>query len=91
MAAITSKATKVYQQWLAETQGSDKVSGSPANDRRTALIDYFRHHAEVMIVTEAAAGGVNLQFCSLLINYDLPWNPNGRTTYWPLSPSYGQI
>ncbi len=28
-----------------------------------------------MIATEAAAEGVNLQFCSLLINYDLPWNP----------------
>ncbi len=69
------EATKVYQQWLAENQGSDKVSGSPQIDRRTALIDYFRQHAEVMIATEAAAEGVNLQFCSLLINYDLPWNP----------------
>ena len=28
-----------------------------------------------MIATESAAEGVNLQFCSLLINYDLPWNP----------------
>ena len=28
-----------------------------------------------MIATEAASEGVNLQFCSLLINYDLPWNP----------------
>jgi SNF2 family DNA or RNA helicase len=28
-----------------------------------------------MIATEAAAEGINLQFCSLLINYDLPWNP----------------
>ncbi|MBY8032295.1 DEAD/DEAH box helicase [Vibrio fluvialis] len=69
------EATKIYQQWLVENQGSDKVSGSPQIDRRTALIDYFRHHAEVMIATEAAAEGVNLQFCSLLINYDLPWNP----------------
>ncbi|EIZ1315913.1 DEAD/DEAH box helicase [Vibrio parahaemolyticus] len=69
------EATKIYQQWLVENQGSDKVSGSPQIDQRTALIDYFRHHAEVMIATEAAAEGVNLQFCSLLINYDLPWNP----------------
>jgi superfamily II DNA/RNA helicase len=28
-----------------------------------------------MIATEAAAEGVNLQFCALIINYDLPWNP----------------
>ena len=69
------QATEVYQRWLAENQDSDKISGSPQVDRRTALIDHFKHHAEVMIATEAAAEGVNLQFCSLLINYDLPWNP----------------
>jgi adenine-specific DNA-methyltransferase len=28
-----------------------------------------------MIATEAAAEGINLQFCSLVVNYDLPWNP----------------
>ncbi|MAF16259.1 MAG: ATP-dependent helicase [Marinomonas sp.] len=69
------QATEVYQRWLAENQDSDKISGSPQVDRRSALIDHFKHHAEVMIATEAAAEGVNLQFCSLLINYDLPWNP----------------
>jgi len=42
---------------------------------RAALVEYFRDEAEIMIATEAAAEGVNLQFCSLLINYDLPWNP----------------
>lgn len=69
------QATEVYRLWLTENQDSDKVSGSPQVDRRSALIDHFKHHAEVMIATEAAAEGVNLQFCSLLINYDLPWNP----------------
>jgi superfamily II DNA/RNA helicase len=68
-------ATAIYQHWLNEHKGSDKISGSPQVDRRTALIDHFRDHAEVMIATEAAAEGVNLQFCSLVINYDLPWNP----------------
>ena len=37
-----------------------QISGSPQVDRRTALIDHFKHHAEVMIATEAAAEGVNL-------------------------------
>jgi SNF2 family DNA or RNA helicase len=69
------QATQIYQQWLIENEGSDKVSGSPQIDRRSTLIDHFKHHAEIMIATEAAAEGVNLQFCSLLINYDLPWNP----------------
>ncbi len=68
-------ATAIYHQWLQENQGSDKITGSPQVDRRTALIDSFRYHAEIMIATEAAAEGVNLQFCASIINYDLPWNP----------------
>ncbi|MDO6748454.1 SNF2-related protein [Gilvimarinus sp. 1_MG-2023] len=65
----------IYQRWLADNQGSDQITGSAAVDRRTALIDHFRNSAEILIATEAAAEGVNLQFCSLVINYDLPWNP----------------
>lgn len=65
----------IYQRWLEEHQGSDRVTGSRAVDARTAIIDYFRSEAEILIATEAAAEGVNLQFCSLVINYDLPWNP----------------
>ena len=42
---------------------------------RTALIEHFRDDATIMIATEAAAEGINLQFCSLVVNYDLPWNP----------------
>jgi len=30
---------------------------------------------EIMIATEAGAEGINLQFCSLVVNYNLPWNP----------------
>lgn len=72
-------ATAIYQRWLEEYKGTDRVTGSPQVDRRTALIDHFRRDdgtgAEIMIATEAAAEGVNLQFCALIINYDLPWNP----------------
>ena len=42
---------------------------------RTALIEYFRDQATILLGTEAAAEGINLQFCSLVVNYDLPWNP----------------
>ena len=42
---------------------------------RTALIDHFREKGTLLIATEAAAEGINLQFCSLVINFDLPWNP----------------
>ena len=64
-----------YQVWKNAYKGSAKMTGSPAVDKRTALIDAFKHQAKIMIATEAAAEGVNLQFCSLLLNYDLPWNP----------------
>ena len=72
-------ATAIYLRWLEEHKRTDRVTGSPQVDRRTALIDHFRKDdgtgAEIMIATEAAAEGVNLQFCALIINYDLPWNP----------------
>jgi hypothetical protein len=42
---------------------------------RSALVDYFRQQGRIMIATEAGAEGINLQFCSLVVNYDLPWNP----------------
>ena len=67
--------TGIYQKWLGKYLGTQHVTGSPAIDRRTALIDFFKNDAEILIATEAAAEGVNLQFCSLVINYDLPWNP----------------
>lgn len=67
--------TGIYQRWLVANQGTDRVTGSPAIDRRTAIIDHFRDEAEILISTEAGAEGVNLQFCSLVVNYDLPWNP----------------
>ena len=69
------KAIEIYNQWREDYQGSSRVTGSAQIDKRSALIDHFKEHAEVMIATEAASEGVNLQFCSLLINYDLPWNP----------------
>ncbi len=66
---------KIYQDWLEKNQYSGRVSGSRQVDMRTALIDHFRENATILIATEAAAEGINLQFCSLVINYDLPWNP----------------
>lgn len=69
------EATVIYKNWLTTNQGTGRIAGSRDIDIRTALIEHFRDHASVMIATEAAAEGVNLQFCSLVVNYDLPWNP----------------
>ncbi|MDQ3045680.1 MAG: DEAD/DEAH box helicase, partial [Chloroflexota bacterium] len=65
----------LYAAWLETHKGSDRVTGSRSADMRSALVDYFREEGEIMIATEAAAEGINLQFCSLVVNYDLPWNP----------------
>lgn len=65
----------IYEGWIEKYRGTDRSSGSKSADMRAALVDYFRDSATVMIATEAAAEGINLQFCSLLVNYDLPWNP----------------
>lgn len=69
------ESTLIYQDWLKKNQGSDLITGIPSADRRKALVDEFREHGTTMIATEAAAEGINLQFCSMLVNYDLPWNP----------------
>lgn len=68
-------ANEIYREWLRTNQGGDVITGIPSADRRKALVDYFRDQGTIMIATEAAAEGINLQFCSMLINYDLPWNP----------------
>ena len=70
-----SQSTDIYKAWLQKHKGSHKITGSPTADRRAAIVDYFREEATIMIATEAAAEGINLQFCSLIVNYDMPWNP----------------
>ena len=70
-----AKSKEIYNNWLNKHKDTDKISGSKTADKRAALVEYFKDKAEIMIATEAAAEGINLQFCSLLVNYDLPWNP----------------
>jgi len=69
------RSKAIYEAWKSRHAGSDRVSGSRTADMRSALVDYFRDEGRIMIATEAGAEGINLQFCSLVINYDLPWNP----------------
>jgi ERCC4-related helicase len=66
---------KIYSAWKVRHEGSDRITGSRTADMRSALVDYFREEGRIMIATEAGAEGINLQFCSLVVNYDLPWNP----------------
>lgn len=71
------RAKAALAHWEAEIE-----AGKPARERpsrevatRLALVHEFRTRSKVFIGTEAAAKGLNLQFCDTLVNYDLPWNP----------------
>lgn len=69
------KSKEIYASWLEKHKDSDRVTGAKSADMKQAIVDYFKEEASIMIATEAGSEGVNLQFCNMLINYDLPWNP----------------
>ena len=50
----------------------------------------FKNQTQVMVATEAAGEGINLQFCHLMINYDIPWNPNRLEQRMGRIHRYGQ-
>jgi hypothetical protein len=70
---------RIYSSWINRHAGTDRITGSRGADTRAALVEHFREfngeNGSIMIATEAGAEGINLQFCSMVINYDLPWNP----------------
>ena len=70
---------RIYADWIKRHAGTDRITGSRTADTRAALVEHFREFngpdGSIMIATEAGAEGINLQFCSMVINYDLPWNP----------------
>ena len=70
-----ARSKEVYADWMEKHAGTDRISGSRSADTRAALVEYFKEQGSIMIATEAGAEGINLQFCSMVINYDLPWNP----------------
>ncbi|NVI98473.1 DEAD/DEAH box helicase [Myxococcus sp. AM009] len=68
---------RIYAEWKArnEHRWDNVSSGSKSADMKAAIVDEFRERGMLLLATESAAEGVNLQFCSIVINYDLPWNP----------------
>lgn len=63
---------EIYEAYLREHPENNE---GKAVAFRHALIEHFRTKAKILISTEAGAEGLNLQFCSMVVNYDLPWNP----------------
>jgi len=71
------RATQVYLQWYLKQHNISSVPfrGGFKSGKKDWMRQLFKDHAQVLIATEAAGEGINLQFCHHLINYDLPWNP----------------
>lgn len=64
---------KLYNAWRA--RNPKRVTNTPSIDLKQAIIEQFQNEAKILIATDAASEGLNLQFCDTVINYDLPWNP----------------
>ena len=66
------------------------IHGQMNMDARIAAEHQFKDDAQIMVATEAAGEGINLQFCSLMVNYDIPWNPNRLEQRMGRVHRYGQ-
>ena len=66
------------------------IHGQMSLQERIAQERRFRDEVQVMVATDAAGEGVNLQFCRLMVNYDLPWNPNRLEQRMGRIHRYGQ-
>lgn len=85
-------SSSIYQKWIADKNNYGKLSNSKSVDIRNALVDAFKSDDyQIMIATEAAAEGINLQFCSMVVNYDLPWNPQRIEQRIGRCHRYGQL
>lgn len=66
------------------------IHGGMKLEERIRAEGEFRHKTQILVATDAAGEGINLQFCNILINYDLPWNPNRLEQRMGRIHRYGQ-
>ena len=88
------KDTLLYLEERLTKSGGYKVAtihgGKTVDERRQAQWDFAAPHTQILIGTDAAGEGINLQFCRLLINWDIPWNPNRLEQRMGRIHRYGQ-
>lgn len=68
------EAREAFERWKKEFPEAAGQGSFSANVRQALIYD-FKKSSQVFLTTEAGAEGLNLQFCNIVINYDLPWNP----------------
>ena len=66
------------------------IHGGKTVDQRREAQNQFAKDAQILIATDAAGEGINLQFCRLMINWDIPWNPNRLEQRMGRIHRYGQ-
>ncbi len=66
------------------------IHGGMRLESRIEAESIFKNETQVLVATEAAGEGINLQFCHLMINYDIPWNPNRLEQRMGRIHRYGQ-
>jgi len=54
---------------------ASEYNGSLGRREKDGAVELFEHDVDVLLTTESAGEGRNLQFCHVMINFDLPWNP----------------
>jgi len=67
-----------------------EIHGGMDLDERIRAESIFRNEAQIMVSTEAGGEGINLQFCWIMVNYDIPWNPNRLEQRMGRIHRYGQ-
>ena len=60
---------------VAQIHGGMKIGDRDTPGSRIYAEREFKESAQVLVATEAAGEGINLQFCWLMVNFDIPWNP----------------
>lgn len=88
------KDTLIYLEERLSKSSGYKVAtihgGKSVDDRRKSQWDFAKPETQILIATDAAGEGINLQFCRLLINWDIPWNPNRLEQRMGRIHRYGQ-
>lgn len=67
-----------------------KIEGGMKMEERVEAEKDFKDNRQIMVATEAAGEGINLQFCSWMVNYDIPWNPTRLEQRMGRIHRYGQ-
>lgn len=69
------KAREIYEEWSEQYPDMAKKSSKSINLRKALVWKFKTIEKALLITTEAGAEGLNLQFANIVINFDLPWNP----------------